>query len=95
MPGDRITGVPCYADGVEPLQPPWPNYYPDSGIDDKNWRRILAVGEAGATKDARLVAPELEERRRKRPRPERTTPPTGKRTAERVFYPTVRVVKDP
>jgi hypothetical protein len=21
-------------------------YYPDSGIDDNNWRRILAVGKA-------------------------------------------------
>ena len=34
-----------------------PFYYPDSGIDDNNWWRILAVGKASARKDARLVAP--------------------------------------
>jgi hypothetical protein len=29
------------------------SYYPDSGIDDNNWWKILAVGKAGARKDAR------------------------------------------
>jgi len=28
-------------------------YYPDGGIDDNNWWKILAVGKAGARKDAR------------------------------------------
>ena len=80
------------------------SYYPDSGIDDNNWWRILAVGKAGATKDARLVAPtclavamdakaETQRSTAEAPLPERTTPPTGKRTAKCVDYTAVRVVR--
>ncbi len=70
-------------------------YYPDSGIDDKNWRGILAVGQARARKDARLVPSKYERRRRKRPLPERKTPLTVKKTAKCVVYPAIRVVIPP
>ena len=38
-------------------------YYPDSRIGDKNWRGILAVGQAGARKDARSGLCPSEQRR--------------------------------